>query len=481
MQDQAQYEKLANYIDGAWMTDSADGEDVINPATEAVLGRLPHASEQDLDRALAAAARTAEGWRRLPPVERAAIMRSAAALVRERLETIAVTMTLEQGKPLAEARSEIARAADMIEWCAEEGRRTYGRVIPARQENVRQMVICEPVGPVAAFTPWNFPTFIPSRKIAGALAAGCTCILKPAEETPGSALALARAFHDAGLPPGVLNLVFGKPAVVSRHLIESPIIRKVTFTGSVPVGKHLAALSGQHMKAATMELGGHAPVIVFGDTDPEKAARLSAAAKFRNAGQICTAPTRFFVHADIYTRFTETLAAAASAIKVGNGMEAGIGMGPLANGRRVNAIEELIADAQKRGGAVLAGGRRLGNSGYFFEPTVLADVPEDATVMTQEPFGPLAIVSSFRETADAIARANALPYGLAGYAFTDSNASANAVIDGLEVGALSLNRFSVSEPEAPFGGVKESGYGREGGIEAVATYQIQKFVSHGSI
>ena len=254
-----------------------------------------------------------------------------------------------------------------------------------------------------------------------------------------------------------------------------------SFTGSVPVGKQLAALAGQHMKAATMELGGHAPVIVFGDTDPEKAARLSAAAKFRNAGQICTAPTRFFVHADIYTRFTETLAAAASAIKVGNGMEAGIGMGPLANGRRISAIEELIADAQKRGGAVLAGGRRLGNSGYFFEPTVLADVPEDATVMTQEPFGPLAIVSSFRDTADALARANALPYGLAGYAFTDSNASANAVIDGLEVGALSLNRFSVSEPEAPFGGVKESGYGREGGIEAVATYQIQKFVSHGSI
>jgi succinate-semialdehyde dehydrogenase/glutarate-semialdehyde dehydrogenase len=481
MQNEAQYEKLGNYIDGAWLTDTAAGEDVINPATEAVLGRLPHASEKDLDRALAAAERAAEGWRKRAPFERAAIMRVAAGLIRERLESIAVTMTLEQGKPIAEARSEIARAADMIDWCAEEGRRTYGRVIPAREANVRQIVVQEPVGPVAAFTPWNFPTFIPSRKIGGALAAGCTCILKPAEETPGSALALARAFHDAGLPPGVLNIVFGKPADVSRHLIQSPVIRKVTFTGSVPVGKHLAALAGQHMKAATMELGGHAPVIVFGDADPEKVARLSAAAKFRNAGQICTAPTRFFVHADIHARFAEALAEAAQGIKVGDGMDTGVRMGPLANGRRVTAIGDLVADAQKRGGTVLAGGRRLGNSGYFFEPTVLADVPDDAAVMTQEPFGPVAIVTSFRETTDAIARANSLPFGLAGYAFTDSHAAATAVIDGLEVGALSINRFSVSEPEAPFGGVKDSGFGREGGIEAVATYQIQKFVSHGSI
>ncbi|MBX9773789.1 MAG: NAD-dependent succinate-semialdehyde dehydrogenase [Xanthobacteraceae bacterium] len=472
------YTDLALHIDGQWLNgDGRSNEDVINPATEKPLGKLPHASAADLDRVLVAAKKGFDVWRNTNPYERSKVLRKAASLVRERADKIARIMTQEQGKPLGEARLEVLVTADIIDWYAEEGRRSYGRIVQGRQKNVRQMVMQEPVGVVAAFTPWNFPTLTPARKIGGALAAGCSLILKASEETPGSCVELVRCVVEAGAPPGVLNLVFGVPAKVSEHLIPSDIVRKVSFTGSIPVGKHLAALAAKGVKRTTLELGGHSPVVVFGDADPEKTADTIAAFKYRNAGQVCISPTRFYVQEPVYDRFLKRFTDFANNIKLGDGLEDGTTMGPMANARRLDALEGFVNDAKNRGGKVVTGGKRRGNQGYYFEPTVVTDIPDDSKVMTEEPFGPIAPIVTFKTFDEVVARANALPFGLAAYAFTSSVSTATAIGDALESGMVGVNSVAISTPETPFGGVKESGYGSEGGVEGLEAYTVTKFIS----
>ena len=472
------YTDLALHIGGDWQGgDGRKGEDVVNPATEKPLARLPHASQSDLDAALGAAEKGFKVWRATSAYDRAKVLRKAASLVRERAEVIARIMTQEQGKVFGESRLEVLTTADIIEWFAEEGRRAYGRIIPGRVKNTRQIVVQEPVGVVAAFTPWNFPTLTPARKIGASLAAGCAIIIKPSEETPGSCVELVRCFVDAGLPPGVLNMVFGVPANVSEYLIASDVVRKISFTGSVPVGKHLAGLAAKGMKRATMELGGHSPVVVFGDADPEKTADTIAAFKYRNAGQVCISPTRFYVQEPVYDRFLERFTAFANAIKLGDGLEQGVTMGPLANARRLDAMEAIVNDSKSRGGKIVTGGKRRGNQGYFFEPTVITGVPDDSKIMTEEPFGPLAPIVTFKSFEEVVERANSLKFGLAAYAFTGSAQTANAIGDALEAGMVAVNNVVISTPETPFGGVKESGYGHEGGIEGLEVYTVRKFIS----
>ena len=460
------------FINGAWR-DAADGRSlaVRNPATDEEIGRVAHAGRADLDRALDAARRGFELWRDLTPAERSKIMRGAAGLMRERASDIARRLTQEQGKPLAEAKIEAMAAADIIEWFAEEGFRVYGRLVPHRSNlSIRQMVIKDPVGPVAAFTPWNFPINQVVRKISAGLAAGCSMIVKAAEETPASPAALIKAFQDAGLPDGVLGLVFGDPAEISQYLIASPVIRKITFTGSTPVGKLLAGLAGQHMKRASMELGGHAPVIVCEDADLALAVKSVGASKFRNAGQVCIAPTRFLVHNSVKQPFAEAFAEFARGVTVGDGMAEGTRMGPLANPRRLAAMAEFQKDAVDRGAKVLTGGARIGEVGNFWAPTVLTDVPLEARLFNDEPFGPVAGIRGFDGLEEAIAEANRLSFGLAGYAFTRSLANADLLARRVEVGMLWVNTPATPTAELPFGGVKDSGYGTEGGPEALENY-----------
>jgi succinate-semialdehyde dehydrogenase / glutarate-semialdehyde dehydrogenase len=472
------YSELALYIDGKWLNgEGRKGEDVINPATGKALAHLPHASKGDLDAALAAAEKGFAVWRATSAYDRAKILRKAADLVRERHDHISKVMTQEQGKVYAESRAEVLTSADIIDWYAEEGRRTYGRVVPGRQKGVRQLVLQEPVGVVAAFTPWNFPTLTPVRKIGGALAAGCSIIIKASEETPGGCVELVKCFADAGVPAGVLNLVFGVPAEVSEHLIPKKSVKKISFTGSVPVGKHLAALAGKHMKKATMELGGHSPVMVFEDADPEKAADIIAAFKYRNSGQVCISPTRFYVHEKHYSKFLARFTEYAKGIKLGDGMEKGITMGPLANPRRLDAMDSFVADAKSRGGKVVTGGSREGNQGFFFQPTIVTDVPDDSKIMTEEPFGPVAPIVTFKTFDEVVERANSLQFGLAAYAFTSSDKTAAAIGDAIQSGMVGVNSVAVSTPETPFGGIKDSGYGSEGGMEGLQAYMNTKFIS----
>ena len=466
------------FIDGAWGAAAAGATiDVVNPATGARIGGLAKAGIADLDRALAAADRGYRIWRATAAFERARIMRRAAELMRERADVIASILTQEQGKPLAEAKGEAMASGDIIEWFAEEGRRAYGRIVPSRTPSVQQLVIKEPVGPVAAFTPWNFPINQAVRKIAAALAAGCSIIVKGPEETPASCAELVRAFADAGVPAGVVNLVFGVPAEISDYLIGHPVIRKISFTGSTTVGKQLAALAGEHMKRVTMELGGHAPVMVFEDADIGAAAKAMAMSKIRNAGQVCISPTRFLVQNDAFDPFVAAFVETIGKVKVGDGMESGTQMGPLANERRIPAIEALIVDAVERGGKLLAGGARIGNRGNFFEPSVLVDVPIEARIMNEEPFGPVAVINRFSTTKEAIAEANRLPYGLAAYAFTESASTMHALGDQVEAGMITINHLGLALPELPFGGVRDSGYGTEGGADALEPYLVAKLVT----
>src|SRR5271170_4949570 len=474
------YANLELFIDGKWLGgDGRKGEDVINPATEKPLAHLPHASTADLDQALEAAKRGFAVWRATSAYDRCKIMHKAADLMRERYDAIAKVMVQEQGKVYPEARIEVITSADIIDWYAEEGRRAYGRIVPGRAKGIRQIVVQEPVGVVAAFTPWNFPTLTPARKIGGALAAGCSLILKASEETPGACVEMVRCFADAGLPAGVLNLVFGVPATISEHLIARDEVRKISFTGSIPVGKHLATLAAKKMKRATMELGGHSPVVVFADADPEKSAETIAAFKYRNAGQVCISPTRFYVQEQVYDRFLTRFTEYAKSLKLGDGLEKGITMGPLANSRRIDAMDSFVADAKHRGGKVVTGGERRGNQGYLYEPTVITDLPDDSKLMTEEPFGPLAPVVPFKTMDEVVERANSLEYGLAAYAFTSSAQTATMIGDALQSGMVGVNSIAVSTPETPFGGVKESGYGSEGGLEGLQAYLNTKFISQG--
>jgi succinate-semialdehyde dehydrogenase/glutarate-semialdehyde dehydrogenase len=472
------YPAVRMYIAGEWCQGGTGRTaPIVNPATEKVIGEVPLATAADLDRALDAATEGFRTWRATPIARRSAILHAAADLITERAQDIGRIMAQEQGKPLREGTTEALRTADTLRWHIEDARRAYGRIIPSAPGTVLT-VRREPVGPVAAFVPWNFPVGGPNRKLSSALSAGCSIVIKASEETPGTAAALVACYADAGLPAGVLNLVFGEPAEVSAHLIPSPKIRLVAFTGSVPVGKLLAAQAGEVMKPTLMELGGHAPVIVCADADPVKSARKAAQAKFFNAGQVCTSPSRFFVHASIVEEFTAEFVKAAQEITVGDGLDADSTMGPLANERRLQAMETLVADAVERGAKVLTGGQRLSRDGYFYAPTVLTDVPADAKLMHEEPFGPLAPIVPFTDLDETLATANSLPYGLAAYGFTESAATAEKLSDALEAGILSINHCGGSVAEAPSGGVKESGYGREGGPETLDAYLITKRVSH---
>ncbi len=459
------------FIAGQWR-DAADGRTlaVFNPSTGAEIGKVAHAGTADLDLALAAAQQGFEAWRDVPAFERAKTMRRAAALMRERVDAIAGMLTQEQGKPLAEAKVETLFSADIIDWFADEGMRVYGRIVPSRNLAARQMVLKDPVGPVAAFTPWNFPISQVVRKMSAALATGCSILVKAPEETPASPAALVQAFADAGVPAGAIGLVYGNPAQISEYLIPHPVIRKVTFTGSTPVGKQLAALAGRHMKRVTMELGGHAPVIVGQDADVDLALKTAGAAKFRNAGQVCISPTRFLVHESVRDEFASKFVTLAQGIRVGDGLAADTQMGPLANPRRLTAIAELVDDAVRLGAKVATGGERIGDFGNFYAPTVLTDVPLGARVVNDEPFGPVAAIRGFTRIEDAIAEANRLPFGLAGYAFTRSLKDAHLLAQRLEVGMLWVNQPAAPFPEMPFGGIKDSGYGSEGGPEALESY-----------
>ncbi|SIP95923.1 succinate semialdehyde dehydrogenase [Paracoccus thiocyanatus] len=474
----AAYPDTLLFIDGQWRPGKGGRTiAVTDPANDQVIGQLAHAERPDLDDALAAAERGFRAWSATGAFDRCRIMRRAADLLRERADAIAAIMTREQGKPLAEARGETMAAADTIDWFAEEGRRAYGQIIPARAAGVTQMAIKLPVGPVAAFTPWNFPINQVVRKLSGALAAGCSIIVKAPEETPASPAELIRAFADAGLPAGVANLVFGVPAEISEYLIAHPVIRKISFTGSTPVGKHLAALAGQHMKRATMELGGHAPVIVCEDADIARAAQIMAGSKLRNAGQVCVSPTRFLVQGPAFEPFLDDFSAALAKARTGNGFDRDVQMGPLANDRRVAALQSLVADAVEQGARLVTGGERIGNSGNFFAPTVLADVPLSARIMHEEPFGPVAVVNRFATLDEAIVEANRLPFGLASYAFTRSAQAMQRLGLEIDAGMTTINHLGLALPEVPFGGVRESGYGTEGGSEAIDAYLVTKFVT----
>jgi succinate-semialdehyde dehydrogenase/glutarate-semialdehyde dehydrogenase len=450
---------------------------VVNPATGQTLGQLPLATPADLDRALEATRKAWPVWRALGPQARGKILHKAADLLRERGEALARMATLEMGKTLPETRIELNVAAEIFDWYAEEGRRAYGRVLPQRVPGMRMTVVKEPVGPVAGFAPWNFPLGNPARKLGSALGAGCSIILKPAEESPGSALAVAQALLDAGVPAGAVQVVFGVPAEVSQHLITSPIIRAVHFTGSIPVGKQLTQLAAAGMKRTTMELGGHAPVLVFDDVDVDAVLDLAVGSKFRNAGQICVSPTRFYVHEAIYERFATGLAERAKKLKVGNGLEEGVRMGPLAHARRRPAVAALIDGAVQDGARLLTGGHAIDGPGFFYAPTVLADVPETARIMNEEPFGPVAALRPFSDFDEVVAAANRLPYGLAAYAFTSNARRVNLLGEQVESGMLGINSFTIAMPEAPFGGVKESGHGSEEGIEGLDACLVTKFIT----
>lgn len=477
-----QYKNVRLMIDGEWC-DAANGASlpVLNPAIGAEVGRVAHASIPDLDRAIAAAERGLTAWKSVPPLERAKVLNGAARLLRERNEEIATLMVLEQGKMIGEARGEIERAAEACDWMAGETQRIYGRVIPGRAPNVTNLVLREPVGVVAAFTPWNFPVNQIVRKVAGALAAGCALIVKGPEEAPSSCAELVRAFVDAGASPGAVNLVYGVPAEISEYLVPHPAVRKISFTGSTVVGKQLAALAGKHMKLTTMELGGHAPVLIFADTDPVAAAKALAGNKFRNAGQSCVNPTRFLVERPAFDRFADAFVEAAAALKPGPGLDPETTTGPLANIRRVEAMERFTADALERGAKLRTGGKRIGNAGFFFEPTVFTEVPLDSQLMNEEPFGPIAMINAFDTLEEVLTEANRLPYGLSAYAFTHSAQTAHKVIAGVESAMISFNHFGLGHPETPFGGMKDSGYGFEGGTEAIEPYLQTRFITMADI
>jgi len=472
------YETLEMLIDGQWVQGSGGRiQAVVNPATEEAFAQVPLAEAADLDRAIEASTRAFKTWGKTTPFERQAIMEKAARLLEERKDAIAETLTRENGKPLAEAKAEIDVTIGFTRWFGEEAKRSYGRLIPARSPGARQMAVKEPVGPASAFVAWNFPGSNVIKKLSAAMAAGCTLIMKPAEETPGTAVALARAYHDAGLPAGVLNIVFGVPSDVSEHVLASPHIKKMSFTGSVPVGKHLARLAADNLIRTTMELGGHAPVVVFDDADIENALNSMHAFKFRNAGQVCISPTRFYVQQDVYNRFVEGFTERVNAMQVGNGLDANTNMGPLIAQRRLEVMEEFVADAKDHGATVATGGERIGNQGYFYAPTVLKDVPDDAKIMNDEPFGPLAPMTPFKSFDEVVERANSLPFGLASYAFTSDGNKASKLGAMLEAGMVGINHSAIAAPETPFGGVNDSGYGHEGGIEGIEAFQRTRFIT----
>lgn len=472
-----EYPRLGLLIDGEWIYDRPAISEVTNPSDDTVLGPLPSASSEDLDRALAAADRAFREWRRTDPEVRSGLLRRTAALMKERIEQIATVITLEQGKPIGDARNEVLRAASFLEWDAEQLKRNHARMVPS-PALVQQIVVKEPIGPVAAFTPWNVPISSPGRKLAGTIGSGCSVIIKAAAETPATLVLFVQCFVDAGVPAGVLQLVSGRSSEISTRLIGSPVIRAVTLTGSVEVGKTLMHLAAEGIKPSLMELGGHAPVLVDRDIDPKKAGQLAAATKFTCAGQICVSPTRFLIHQDIYEKFVTHFAETAAQVVVGDGFAEGVNMGPLMNAGRVSYMEQLVADAVTRGAKVATGGTRLGNRGNFFAPTVLRDVPLDADVMTLEPFGPMVACRPIADLEEGLSIANSLEIGgLAGYVLTNTPENAEWLAAELECGSVSINNFVTPGANAPFGGHKESGIGTEGGDETFSAYTVSKTIT----
>ncbi len=465
------------YIAGAWRT-AEQTFPVHNPADGALLAELPVARPDDLDLALTAAADGFAVWRRTQPWERSRVLRRIAEGIRAQAARFAMVMTLDQGKPLAQAEGEVLATADQFDWYADEARRVYGRTVEARDPDTRILVRREPVGPVAAFAAWNFPALLPVRKIAPALAAGCSVVVMAPAEAPLSALLIAEIADAAGLPAGVLNVVTGDGPAISRHLIASDVIRKVSLTGSVPVGAELLRLAADGIKSVSMELGGHSPVLVFPDADPERAARLCARAKFRNTGQVCISPSRFLVHADVADSFAAAFVAETRALKLGDGRDPATDVGPLTTARRLAAVHALVEDAAARGAAVLTGGGPADlPGGHFYLPTVLSGVSDDMQVMIEEPFGPIAPISTFTTFDEALTRANATPYGLAGFVFTEDLTTAFRACEELETGMVGVNELAIATAEAPFGGVKRSGFGREGGSEGLDDYTVAKYIN----
>lgn len=471
------YPTLELFINGQWHSEGRQTLEVQEPATEDVLGQLPMATPHDVEQAIQAAHAAFPAWRRMPAFERAGILRQTASILRSDIGRLSKLISRELGKPFPESEKEVITAAEMFEWAAEEARRTYGRIIPGRVPDIRQMVTLEPIGPVAAFSGWNAPAITPSRKIAGALAAGCTVVIKPAEETPAIALEIAKALQKAGLPVGVVNMIFGDPGAISTQLLESPLIRAVTFTGSTMVGRSLAEQAARTLKRITLELGGHAPVLVFADADIDAAVTAISAAKFRNSGQICTSPTRMYVHESVYRNFVGKLVSKAQALRVGNGLDAGVQMGPMANRRRLEAMQFLSEDAKARGARIATGGERLRDKGWFWSPTVITDFDDTCAAANTEPFGPIALVRPFSTFEEAIAQANRLPFGLASYVFSQHAQTINAASAAIESGVVCVNHCQASLPETPFGGVKDSGLGREGGPEGLREFMQSKYVS----
>jgi succinate-semialdehyde dehydrogenase/glutarate-semialdehyde dehydrogenase len=475
------YRDYGLLIDGQWRGASDGGvREVIDPCTEEILGFIPSALEVDLDAALASAQKGLQVWRAVSPWERSRVLRRAADLVRARAQDIGRLMSAETGKPLAQAVGETNDAADQYEWYAGETQRIYGQTIESRLPEVRMQVRYEPVGVVAAFSAWNFPALLPSRKIAAALAAGCSIIVKPASEAPGSCMAVVQALLEAGVPPGVVNLVTGDSSLISEYLVRSPIVAKVTLTGSTGIGRRMLQLAADGIKRVSMELGGHAPVLVFEDADVQEAAEQCARFKYRNCGQVCASPSRFYVHASIYEAFCQRFAEVARSLQVGPGLDPDTAVGPMANRRGLNHAHDLIADAVQRGARLLAGGQRpahlSGTQGYYLAPTVLADVPGDAKIMQLEPFGPVAPIASFETFDQAIALANSTPYGLASYLFTRSLKTATLASEAIQAGMVGVNELAIASAEMPFGGVGASGMGREGGSLGIRDYLEAKFI-----
>ena len=474
-QDSARYPRLGMYVAGEWIMRASRTHKIINPANGESLGDLPLADPADLDRALEAAERGFQSWRRTPVEERARVLGGAARLLRERIDQIACNATLEEGKTIGETRIETLACAGLFDFYAEEARRVYGRVL-VRPAGTRSLVMKEPVGPVAAFAPWNFPIHNPGRKLAAPIAAGCSVILKPAEETPASAMAVVQALIDAGCPSDVVQLVFGVPDEVSRHLLASPVIRKLSFTGSTAVGKHLMKLASDTMKRTTMELGGHAPVVIFDDCDLQRTVETLAIGKARNAGQVCVSPTRFYVQEAIHDEFVKAYVARFGGLKIGNGLDPETQMGPMANARRPLAIADLVSDAVSSGARLLTGGQPIEGKGFFWQPTILTDLPLSARIMHEEPFGPIVLTDRFSTLDEVVAKANRLPYGLAAFAFTENARRAHLIGDALEAGMVGINTTGLAAADAPFGGVKESGHGSEDGPEGLAACLVTKTI-----
>lgn len=467
------------YIGGTWVPGHGGSVDVVDPGTEEVLAKVAQADDKDIDAALEASGSGFQTWKTTDVWTRSAIIRRTADLIRDRADDIGGVMTAEQGKPITEAIAEVRSSADQFDWFADEARRIYGRTIDGHSQENRMFALRRPVGPVAGFTAWNFPALLPARKMAAAMAAGCSIIIKPAEESPLTALCLANACHDAGVPAGVINVLTGDPAMISSRLIGSGTIRKISLTGSVPVGRQLLQQAADRIIPATLELGGHAPVLVFDDFDVAKAAEICARTKFRNCGQVCISPTRFFVQESVIEQFTAEVTRYVSGLKIGNGMDAGTDVGPLTNSRRLAAVESLVQDAVAKGASVVAGGRRPPgfDRGYYYEPTVLSGVSAEMKIMHEEPFGPILPIVPFQDAADGIAQANSTPFGLAGYVFTDRTRLAFEVSEALDVGMVGVNNMVIATAEAPFGGIKESGYGREGGAEGIEPYLVTKYLN----